>query len=106
MLQKHAPVRSLVLCRNILAALSLKCDRMLADQHYISILKHHLADAAIVDIRAVKTFRIFENIVVALPVDLGVMSGYGGIINLGGGIWLGAHRDPPDRKRGLSYPAV
>jgi hypothetical protein len=69
---------------------------MLADQDYISILKRHLADAAIVDVRAVKTFGVFENIVVALPVDLGVMSGYGGIINLEEVIWLTANRDHPD----------
>src|SRR5713226_652948 len=57
-----------------------KVDRMLADQHDISVLKHHLADSAIVDIGAIKALGIFESIVVAFPVDLGVMSGHGGII--------------------------
>src|SRR5208337_4455800 len=70
-----------------------KFDRVLSDSSVVSVLEHCLADALTIDVRAIKALNIFDHIVIAFRIDLGVMSGDGRIVDAKDVVWLTANCD-------------
>src|SRR5271170_7124667 len=75
-----------------------KLDRVLADGSIVSGLQYRLADALTIDVRAIKALNVFDHIVIAFRVDLGVMSGDGRIVDAKDVVWLTANGDCAARK--------
>jgi hypothetical protein len=85
--------------RDDLTYLVTKFDRVLADGNVVSVLQYRLADALTIDVRSIKALGVFDHIVIAFRVDLGVMSGDGRIVDAKEVVWLAANGDvPPESK--------
>ena len=87
----------------ILVGLGIKFDRMLANQDYIPILEYGFIGTMIVSISTVKTVSVLKDVVVAIPINLGMVSRNGRVIDLYEVVWLTANRYDASRQYNLAY---
>jgi hypothetical protein len=66
---------------------------MLANEDDVTVLENGPVDMAIVQVGAIEAFHIFDNIILVLAVNLGVVSGDGRIVDGQKIIWLAADCD-------------